>query len=103
MTTDVVGSLVNYGALGVFAIVLIYVVKSLDERNVRNYESRLAEKDQQIVQQGEMIHRLQDVLVNHVVPAMAKGTQVLEAIPNNDTLALARLDEIVTRLEGKGL
>lgn len=117
-TTDPVTSLVNYGALGVFAVVLIFVVKKLDDRNVGNYEARLKEKDLVIADKNEtisdkddLIDKLTDVLANHAVPAMTKGTQVLEAatqtaavsIPQLDPETLKKLDKVLTHMEANGL
>jgi hypothetical protein len=115
-SADALGSLVNYGAIGVFAVILIYVVRALDARNVKNFDARLAEKDRIIADKDAQIAKKDttiDMLLRQgqsTIPALERAAEVMEILPQkappSDDLAeikkvLPRLNEVLSRLEGK--
>lgn len=113
-TTDPVSSLVNYGAIGAFAVILIYVVRALDARNVRNYEQRIADKDKLLADKDAQIAKkdqIIDMLLRHgqnTLPALERAADVMEVLPHKTApsedlseikAVLPRLTEVLQRLE----
>lgn len=94
VSVDPMGALLNYGAIGILAVLLLFAVKKLDDRATKNFDERLAEKD-------EIIDRLMVLLEMKVIPAMSKSSQVIQASTNKESALIDRLDAVLSQIESR--
>lgn len=89
-------NLINYGVLGIFAVLAIYAIKKMYDTINTTYKERLAEKDAQIALKDDMIERLQGALSNNILPSMNKQAEVMENLPNKETAMLQMMSKMET-------
>lgn len=114
--TDPTGALLVYGPLGIFAALLVYVVRSLYSSLNHNFQERLADKDKLIAEglaREAKKDQTIDMLLRHgqnTLPALERAAQVMEILPQktepSEQLAkvgeiLPRLLEVLQRVEGQ--
>lgn len=83
--------LVNYGAIG-FMLAMFVLGRLHSDRELND----LKEQNAKLI---EALSRLQVAMSSSAVPALARSAQVLEAIPNNETVLVSELQKTVARLE----
>lgn len=114
-TTDPTSALLVYGPLGIFAVLLVYVVRALYGALNRNFQERLADKDKLIAEglvREAKKDQIIDMLLRHgqnTLPALERAAEVMEILPQkavipSDDLSeirevLPRLTDLLTKLE----
>lgn len=90
-SSDPVAVLVNYGAIGI--MLAMFVLGRLHSDRELN---DLKEINAKLL---ETLTHLQTSLTNSTLPALTRSTQVLEALPANDSALSMELQKTVARLE----
>lgn len=81
-TSDPLSILVNYGALGIF-LVLVATGQFRTKYEVQRLEKQIDRMHNEIAGKDELIRAFQMQLTGHTLPALAQSARVFEAIPTS--------------------